>query len=82
MAAAFSENSRFRVTWDAGIVVLILVSCTLVPFQLAFGLRPGGLGAVIVTEGARSFVRGDADSGGNISLVDAVNVDDLGKRIR
>ena len=48
MAETLPENSRFRVAWDAGIVALILVSCTIIPFQLAFGLGPGGLGGVII----------------------------------
>jgi len=30
------ENSRFRVFWDFLILVLILVSCLLIPFEIAF----------------------------------------------
>jgi len=30
------ENSNFRVAWDFFILLLIIVSCVLIPFQLAF----------------------------------------------
>jgi hypothetical protein len=29
-------------------IILVLVSCTIIPFQLAFGIGPGGLGGVMV----------------------------------
>jgi hypothetical protein len=48
MANAVREHSRFRLAWDAGIITLILVSCTIIPFQLAFGIGPGGLGGAVV----------------------------------
>lgn len=30
------ENSRFRIIWDLFIMVLIIASCILIPFQIAF----------------------------------------------
>jgi len=30
------ENSRFRIGWDLFILVLIIASCLLIPFQIAF----------------------------------------------
>jgi hypothetical protein len=43
-----SENSTFRVTWDFFIVILILVSCWLIPFQLAFRHMPYRLDTKII----------------------------------
>ena len=34
------EYSRFRFWWDVGILVLIFVSCTIIPYQLAFTHEP------------------------------------------
>jgi hypothetical protein len=31
-----SENSRFRIVWDLIILVLIITSCLLIPFHIAF----------------------------------------------
>jgi hypothetical protein len=31
------ENSAFRVIWDSFILILILLSCAVIPFQIAFG---------------------------------------------
>jgi CRP-like cAMP-binding protein len=36
MIAALPESSRVRVAWDAGMIILVLASCTIIPFQLAF----------------------------------------------
>ena len=30
------ENSRFRIGWDLFVLVLIIASCLLIPFQIAF----------------------------------------------
>ena len=48
MANVIRENSHFRIVWDAGIVALILFSCTLIPFQFAYGLDAGGAVAGIL----------------------------------
>ena len=30
------ELSRFRVAWDALIIILVFITCTAIPYQLAF----------------------------------------------
>jgi hypothetical protein len=42
------ENSRARTAWDLLILVLIVVSCTLVPYQLAFRHQVDLAGSLIV----------------------------------
>ena len=42
------EHSRFRSVWDIVILVLIIVSCVLIPYQLAFQHEVRPLGSVIV----------------------------------
>jgi hypothetical protein len=48
MIGALPESSRVRIAWDAGMIVLVLMSCTIIPFQFAFGIGPGGPGGVMV----------------------------------
>ena len=48
MITAIREDSYFRIAWDAGILVLALCSCTVIAFQWAFGLDPGGFAAVAI----------------------------------
>ena len=42
------ENSNFRVAWDFFILLLIIVSCVLIPFQLAFRNAVLALGSWVV----------------------------------
>ncbi|MBI5580502.1 MAG: ion transporter [Deltaproteobacteria bacterium] len=42
------ENSNFRVAWDFFILLLIIVSCVLIPFQLAFRHAALSLGSWVV----------------------------------
>ena len=42
------ENSRFRIIWDLFILVLIIASCILIPFQIAFQNVVYRLGTVII----------------------------------
>ena len=42
------ENSNFRVAWDFFILLLIIVSCVLIPFQLAFRHAALALGSWVV----------------------------------
>ena len=42
------EHSRFRVIWDLTIVVLILATCALVPYQLAFQHEVDVLGSIVI----------------------------------
>lgn len=43
-----NENSRARTAWDLLILVLIVVSCTLVPYQLAFRHHVDLAGSLVV----------------------------------
>ena len=42
------ENSRFKLCWDVFIVLLIICSCLLIPFQLAFRHEVISLGSILV----------------------------------
>lgn len=42
------EHSQFRVIWDLTMVVLILVTCALVPYQLAFQHEVNVLGSIVI----------------------------------
>jgi hypothetical protein len=42
------ENSTYRLCWDGFIVLLIVVSCSLIPFQLAFRHEAFSLGSGVV----------------------------------
>ena len=42
------EQSNFRIGWDLLIIVLILISCTLIPFQIVFWHAAYKLGSEII----------------------------------
>ena len=42
------EHSNFRISWDLLILILILISCTLIPFQIVFRHAAYKLGSEII----------------------------------
>lgn len=42
------ENSKFRIVWDLFILILIISSCILIPFQISFQNVVYRLGTVII----------------------------------
>jgi hypothetical protein len=48
MSHVIGEDSRARTTWDLVILALIVVSCILVPYQLAFAHRVTVVGSLLV----------------------------------
>lgn len=42
------HNSKFRIIWDLFIIVLIFISCTLIPFQIAFQHVASGYSTIVI----------------------------------
>lgn len=62
------EHSNFRIGWDLLILILILISCGLIPFQIAFRLAAYSLGTEII------YFYGDITPHRNIEYVFTVVV--------
>jgi hypothetical protein len=48
MNRVIPRGSTFRMRWDLGILLLILISCLLVPYQVAFAQRVDAIGSLVI----------------------------------